>query len=227
MTPNDVLALLEENKNERGIAVWNRTGLQDIGSFGLGVTQLKAIAKKIEKSHQLALELWNLPYLDTRILATLVDNPKEVTPEQAEQQISEKHGWMLSNAYCSYLLSKTSFAKEKAVEWMETSDNLKKRCGFLLLYNLAKDDKKLPDSFFMPYLDMIEAKLQSEENFVKDSMNTALLAIGQRNRTLNSRAIDVAHAIGVVEVDYGDNSCQAIDCLKHLTSERIQSKFKP
>ncbi len=225
MTSQDVLDLLEQNKNERGIAVWARTGLSGIGSFGLGMTQLKALAKKIGKDHRLALELWEMPYFDTQVLATLVDNPAEVTPEQAERQMQGERGWMLSHAYCNYLLPKVSFIKEKAVEWMESDDDLKRRCGYLLLHNITKDDKKLPDSFFLPYLDTIEATIQSEENFVKDAMNIALLAIGQRNRALNSRAIDVARAIGMVEVDYGDNSCVAPNCLQHLTSERIQNKF--
>lgn len=225
MTTQDVLALLEEHKNERGIANWKKTGYHDIGSFGLGMTQLKALAKKIGKDHELALQLWDMPYFDTKVLATLVDNPKEVTPAQADAQMSGTYSWLLSHAYCSYLLPKASFLKNKVVEWTASDDDLKRRCGYLLLYPLAKHDKTLSDAFFEPYLDTIEAKLQTEENFVKDGMNTALLAIGQRSRNLNIRAIEVARAIGKVEVDYGDNSCETTDCLQHLTSERIQSKL--
>ena len=69
-------------------------------------------------------------------------------------------------------------------------------------------------------------ELQNEENFVKDAMNTALWMIGQRSKHLNALVLDAANTIGKVEVDYGDNSCKAMDLTEHLTSERIQKKLK-
>ena len=51
------------------------------------------------------------------------------------------------------------------------------------------------------------------------------MAIGLRNVALNKRALKAAKKIGKVEVDYGDNSCQAVDVIKHLTSDRIKEKF--
>ena len=82
------------------------------------------------------------------------------------------------------------------------------------------------EPFFEPYLDIIEKKLQKEENFVKDGMNSALLRIGMRSRKLNRRALRIAKKIGKVEVDYGDNSCEAVDCAKHLTSPRMRAQFR-
>jgi hypothetical protein len=83
----------------------------------------------------------------------------------------------------------------------------------------------LEDSYFQPILDAIEKSLQSEENFVKDAMNNALFMIGRRSKSLNMCALEVANNIGQVEVDYGDNSCQPVNCVKHLSRERIQQKF--
>ena len=73
--------------------------------------------------------------------------------------------------------------------------------------------------------DLADEWLHEEENFVKDAMNNALIMIGSRSKALNERAISVAKFIGKVEVDYGDNSCQAMDGVKHLNSDRIQSKL--
>jgi hypothetical protein len=61
---------------------------------------------------------------------------------------------------------------------------------------------------------------------VKDSMNNSIFTIGMRNKNLNQKAIAVAKKIGKVEVDYGDNSCEAINCIKHLTGNRVQKSFK-
>ena len=225
MTKEDVLELLETNKDERGIAHWEKLGKEGIKSFGIGLTRLKKLAKQIGKDHPLALALWKLPVYDAKILATIIDNPKEVTRAQVEEQVQELHFWMLAHSYCSNLMPRVSFLKEVADEWATSEENVKRHCAYLLLYQLAKDNKQLENSYFDTYLDIIEEKIQSEENFVKDGMNNALLMIGQRNKTLNERALTIARKVGKIEVDYGDNSCEAVDCVKHLSSERIQKKI--
>lgn len=225
MTKEEVLKLLEANKDERGIKHWNRLQYGNLSSYGIGVTQLKKLATQIGRDHQLALELWELPIYDAKTLATITDNPKEITEEQVNRQIKDTGFWMLCYSYCSNLLAKTTFVQKKAEEWAVSKDDLLRRCGYLLLNHLAKDNKNLDDAYFQPYLEVIEKTIQSEENFVKDAMNNALWMIGQRSKPLNARAIEIAKKIGKIEVDYGDNSCQAIDVLKHLTGERLRQKF--
>ena len=48
MTKAEVIKLLRENKNERGIANWKKQGEKgtSLKSFGIGLTQLRKIAKK-------------------------------------------------------------------------------------------------------------------------------------------------------------------------------------
>lgn len=225
MTKEEVLQLLETNKDERGIKHWNRLRFGNLSSYGIGLTRLKKLAKQIGRDHQLALELWELPIYDAKILATIIDNPREITEDQVNRQIRETGFWLLCHSYCSNLLAKTSFVQKKAEEWAVSKDDLLRRCGYQMLCHIAKDNKSLDNAYFQPYLKVIEKTIQSEENFVKDAMNNALWMIGQRSKPLNARAIEIAKKIGKIEVDYGDNSCQAIDVLKHLTGERVQQKF--
>lgn len=225
MTVQDVIALLKENKDERGIAHWQKLGDARLESFGLGLTRLKSLAKEIGRNHPLALALWQLPIYDAKILATLIDDPRQITPDQVEQQVKDAKFWLLSYSYCSNLMPKLVFVTEKTVAWTASSDHLKRRCGYLLLAQIAKKDAKLGDEFFESYLDIFDRSLQTEENFVKDAMNNALLAIGQRSKRLYKRALEIARKLGKVEVDYGDNSCQAIDCYQHLSQDRLVNKF--
>ena len=225
MTTTEVLKLLEENKNEKGIKHWENSGDKDMDSFGIGVTQLKKLAKKIGKDHELAMELWEYPNYDVKTISTLIDDPKQVTKKQAEAQVEDAEMWLLSYSYCSNLLSKVDFQKELAVEWTTSGDDIKRRCAYLLLYNIAKDDKQLNDNFFESYISLIKEKIQVEENLVKDAMNNALLMIGQRNKSLNDKAIEAAKNIGKIDINYGDNSCQPFDVVQHLTSERVQKKL--
>jgi 3-methyladenine DNA glycosylase AlkD len=60
MNKNDVLTLLKSHRNERGILNWEKTGAETQGlkSFGIGLTQLRKLAREIGRDHELALELW-------------------------------------------------------------------------------------------------------------------------------------------------------------------------
>jgi 3-methyladenine DNA glycosylase AlkD len=230
MTQRQVIALLDENRNERGMANWQKLGNPELKSFGIGLTQLRKLAKKVGRDHDLALELWNSNVYDAKVIGALIDEPKKITRPQAETQVEEVGHWMLAHVYCSCdaTLAKSPIARELAVDWTDSKDDLRRRCGYLLLYELAKNtkDEALSDDFFEGYVDRIRKSIQNEENFVKDAMNNSLLSIGKRNARLNKLAIAAAKAIGPIEVDYGDNSCRPMDVLKHLNSDLVQKKLR-
>ena len=60
MNTNDVFDLLKSHRNERGVLNWEKMGSGKGGleSFGIGLTQLRKLAKTIGRDHELALELW-------------------------------------------------------------------------------------------------------------------------------------------------------------------------
>lgn len=230
VTKTEVIALLRQNKNERGIAHWKKLGHKGLESFGIGLTQLRKLAKKVGRDHDLALELWNSDVYDARVIGILVDEPKKMTREQAEAQVDELGFGMLAHIYCTCgaTLPRAPFVRELAIDWMDSKDDMRRRCGYLLLYELSKDnrDKALDDRFFTGYIHRIAETIKDEENWVRDAMNGSLLGIGKRNRKLNRSALKAARAIGPVEIDYGDNSCESIDIVKHLTSDRLQKKLQ-
>ena len=229
MTPAQVVALLEKNKQERGIEHWKRlTGGKTGKSFGLGLTQLRKIAKGIGKDHDLAQRLWASDVYDAKVVGLLVDDPKKMTRAQAEKQVAHLGFWMMAHVYCSCdaAAAKTSFAREMAVEWAESKDKTKRRCGYLLLAELSKTkkDPELTDAFYGKYIDRIAKSIRKEENFVKDAMNAFIFAIGQRNAALHKKAVAAAKVYWPIEVDYGDNSCEPVDVLKHLLGPHIMKK---
>ncbi|MCR9289893.1 MAG: DNA alkylation repair protein [Bacteroidetes bacterium] len=232
MTYQEIIQLLEKNKDERGIKHWERAGYGKgkVSSLGIGLTKLRKMAKQIGRDHIVALELWESDILEAKLLSTFVEEPKKITREQAEKQVEETNFWMLSHAYCSCngTLAKVPFVRELAMDWIESDDHLRRRSGYLLMYELAKDkkDKALTDDFFEKYLDLIKNNIKSEENFVKDAMNSALMRIGMRNKNLWGKSLKIAKDIGPVMVDYGANSCQAINVVKHLTADRVVKKFQ-
>lgn len=229
MTKAQVLALLKENRNERGITNWKKKP-RALKSFGIGLTQLRKLAKQVGRDHKLAQQLWKSDIYDAKVIGLLIDDPKQVTREQAEEQVSEVHTGMLAHVFasCDATLAKTPFAFELACDWMKSKDAMRRRCGYALVYELSKKNVDgMDDAWYLDRIDHIQQTIHGEEMWVREAMNAALMGIGKRNKKLNGAAIRAVKAIGPVGIDYGDdNRCEPLDVLKHLTSDYLKKKLK-
>jgi 3-methyladenine DNA glycosylase AlkD len=232
MTKTEILALLKENQDERGIAHWKKLDAKTTGnlkSYGIGLTKLRKLAKQIGRDHQLARQLWKSNHYGARVLGLLIDNPKQITREQAEQQVEQLDAGMLAHVFasCDATLAKAPFADELSRDWMESKDHVRRRCGYTLLYELSKKNiKAMDDAYFMDRITCIRDTIQDQEQWVREAMKCALMGIGKRNIKLNRAAIAAARAIGPIEFDNPPaNGCEPFDPLKHLTSVYLKQKF--
>jgi len=98
MTVSEVLALLDAERDERGMSNWEKLGSSTAGmrSYGIGLTRLRKLAKRIGRNRELAHALWKTDVYEARVIALLVDDPARITREQAEQQVEELAGGMLA-----------------------------------------------------------------------------------------------------------------------------------
>ena len=228
MTKTEVMTLLKENRNQRGIEHWKKKP-RELKSYGIGLTQLRRLAKEIGRDHKLAMQLWKSNYYDAKVVGLLIDDPKQITREQVEQQVENLHDGMLSHVFasCDATLAKAPFAFELANEWMDSEDEIRRRCGYTLIYELSKKKVAgMDDAYCMDRITFIQDNIHDEEMWVREAMSGALIGIGKRNKQLNRAAIKAAKAIGPVDVDYGDdNSCEPVDVMKHLTSDYLKKKF--
>jgi 3-methyladenine DNA glycosylase AlkD len=231
MNKTEVMALLRANKNEQGIENWNSrgSGTRRLKSFGIGLTQLRKLAKQIGRDHELALKLWSSDVYDARIIGLLIDEPKRISREQAEAQVDDlRHGPMAHVfASCNSTLGKSPLAVELASAWMSSKDDMRRHCGYLLLYDVSMDKRKSApdDAFFLERIEHIAGAIADEKNFVQIAMGGALIGAGKRSKRLNAAALKVARAIGPLEYEYIDNSCEPLDLVKHLTSDYLKQKL--
>ena len=166
MTKTRVLALLKENRNERGIEHWKKKP-RKLKSFGVGLTQLRKLAKQIGRDHKLAQQLWKSDVYDAKIIGLLIDDPKQLSREQAEEQVEGLQGGMFSHVFasCDATLAKTPFAFELARDWMESKDDMRRRCGYTLLYELSKKNPKgMDDAYLLGRIDHIQSRDRRRRN---------------------------------------------------------------
>lgn len=215
------LQAMADPRNAVGMA---RFGIRADNVLGISIAQLRPLAKEVGKDHQLALALWDVDIHEARILAALVDDPKQVTAEQMESWVRGFDTWDICDVCCGHLFDRTPWAFPKSREWPSREEEFVKRAGFTLMATLAVHDKKAPDRQFRELLPLIAAGASDERNFVKKAVNWALRGIGKRNIELNKAAIECAEEIR----GQGSRSARWIagDALWELRSEAVRVRLE-
>jgi len=208
------LRSLGDPKNVEGMA---RYGIRTKKAFGVSAPQLRQIAKELGQDHHLAGLLWRTGVHDARILAALIDDPKQVTTEQMDRWAQDFDTWAVCDSACGCLFDKTPYAWDKATEWIDRPEEYVKRAGFVLMATLAVHDKKAPNERFEAFLSLIETHATDDRNFVKKAVNWALRQIGKRNRHLNTLAIQAGERIR--QIDSKAARWIAADALRELAGD--------
>ena len=230
MKKAEVLAYLKANQDARGISHWEKYKEASGGlrGYGVGLTKLRKYAKTIGKDPKLARQLWKTKVYEMKIIALLIDDPKTMTMEQAEVQVEQLQGGHLAHVFssCGAPLAKTPFVVELADRWTKSKDDVRRRCGYGLLYEIGKDKKKsAPDeAWFLAHVAHIKKKHPGAETDDLMAMAGSLLSIGKRSKKLNTAALRVAKKIGPIDFD-PDGSCDPMDVAKHLVSPYVKDKL--
>ncbi|GAB4367109.1 MAG: DNA alkylation repair protein [Calditrichia bacterium] len=212
---------LSRPESKAGMAQY---GIQVDKALGISIPELRNIARRVGKNHELALRLWDSEWHEARILATMIADPEQLSETLTEKWAMDLNSWDLCDQFCNNLLRKTAFAHRKALEWSGRPEEFVKRAGFVLMAVLAVHDKKSKDPVFTNFFPLIEREAFDNRNFVKKAVNWALRQIGKRNAALNREAIRTAQKIAKRENPAGRWIAQ--DALRELLSEPVQKKFQ-
>ena len=105
-------------------------------NWGVGLPELKAMAKEYGKDYDLAIALWKEDIRECKILATLMMPPERMLPEVVDiwmeqtpsQEIAE---WATANLY-----QHLDYAPMLAFKWISSDKELPQICGYQLLARL-------------------------------------------------------------------------------------------
>ncbi len=228
MTADEIIEKLAALENPENIAGMARFGIVAKKAFGVPMPALKNLAKEIKKQtndrHALALELWESGIHEARIIAYLIDDPKQVTERQMDAWAEGFDNWAICDGACGHLFCRTEFAYRKAFEWAERdAEEFVRRAGLVLPAWLAVHDKKAPDSRIAEFLPLLESKAADERNFIKKAVNWSLRQIGKRSLYLNGLAIETAEKIKAQNTRAA--RWIAADALRELKNEKTLERL--
>ena len=191
----EVLAFLKRKGTKRNREGMARYAIVAPKVFGVSVTDLKQLGKRLGRDHALALALWKTGWYEARMLTPFIDEPAKVTPAQMDRWAKDFDNWAVCDALCFHLFDKTPHAWTKINEWSRRREEFVKRAAFALIASVALHDKKAPDAPFLRALTLIEREAPDDRNFVKKGVSWGLRVLGRRNRALNKAAVDVSRRL--------------------------------
>jgi 3-methyladenine DNA glycosylase AlkD len=225
MDAAEIVARLKGMADPTALEGMARYGINPQHAYGgISVPTLRALAKEVGRDHALAEQLWASGVHEARILASMVDDPKQVTEEQMERWVRDFNSWDLCDQVCGNLFDRTPFAHAKAVQWSQQPEEFVRRAGFALMAWLAVHDKQMTAAQFEPFFPLMIQAAADERNFVKKAVNWALRSIGKRSPALNARAIEVAREMQ--QIDAKAARWIAADALRELTGEAVQRRLR-
>jgi len=220
----EVLEKLKEKSRPDQVEGMARFGMTAHQRLGVRVPDMRKLAKKIGKNHELALALWKTGIPEARITAALIGEPEKLTEKQMEDWVKDFNSWDVCDQVCMNLFDKTPLAWQKVLDWSLREEEFVKRAAFAIIACLAWHDKKAEDEKFIDLLPVIKREATDARNFVKKAVNWALRHIGKRNANLNQVAIKAAGEIR--EIDSKAARWIASDAIKELESEAVQKRLK-
>jgi 3-methyladenine DNA glycosylase AlkD/uncharacterized protein YdhG (YjbR/CyaY superfamily) len=163
--------------------------------YGTPVAQLKAIARRLGRDHDLADALWRSGVHDARMLATMVADPVRLTAAQMSRWAKDFDNWGIVDSACFSLFDRTPHAFRQVERWAGAKDEFVKRAAFALLASAALHGHGA-QADHLRGLALIERAAGDPRNFVKKGVSWALRAIGGSNdRRVRAAAHDLARRL--------------------------------
>jgi len=221
-TAEDVLAELRAAATEANRAGMARFGIDASNAFGVLLSVLRPLARRIGRSPVLAQSLWESGYHEARLLAILLTPPKSLSPDLAFRWLEDIHSWDLCDQLTNVLARRTG-SNELVAALAADEREFVRRAAFALIAWRAVHAKTAPATEFLDNLKLIRRFASDERNFVWKAVHWALRQIGKRSAELHEPALALAESLGAAD----DQTARKVGraAVRELTSEKVLKRL--
>jgi len=194
MTLEETLRQLESLGDET-IRKQNAKWRAGDNQFGVKHGDIRALAKKIKSSPELAMPLWQTGNIDAQYLAILLMKPKDLSAQEIDRLVRSISFAWVAEWLISYVVKQHADKETLRQKWMTDNFRWAARAGWALT---AERVAKSPEGLDLPkLLDRIESEMAYADPEVQWTMNGALAAIGIHFPNLRKRAIAIGEKLGI------------------------------
>jgi 3-methyladenine DNA glycosylase AlkD len=209
MTAKEILAELKPLGSDSYKRVMFNHGVKE-PCFGVKISDLQKVQKRIRNDYQLALDLYDTGNYDAMYLAGLIADDARMTKKDLNRWIANTTHSPLASSTVAWVAAGSPHGWELALEWIESKNALTAEAGWATLRSLVsiKDDSELDLAELKRLLERVRKSIHQADNDVRSQMNSFVIAVGSYVQPLTDAAIETAEKIGPVSVDKGNTSCQ-------------------
>jgi 3-methyladenine DNA glycosylase AlkD len=211
MTAEEILAELKPLGSDSYKKVMLKHGVKE-PFFGVKISDLKEIRKRIKKDYQLALDLYDTGNYDAMYLAGLIADDAQMTKKDLQRWITRANTSHapLASSTVPWVAAGSRHGWELALEWIDSTKSVTAAAGWATLGSLVsiKEDSDLDLPKLKQLLERVRKTIHQAPDAVRYQMNSFVIAAGAYVKSLTDIAVHTAEKIGPVEADMGDTSCQ-------------------
>ena len=143
-------------------------------------------------------------------LAGLMADEHQISEAQLDEWVKGAYWYYLSEYAVAWVAAETPFGFELGLKWIESDVETTASAGWstLAYYASVNNDDHLNLKAYSKLLDRVQNEIHTTPNRVRYTMNGFVIAIASYIESLTSKAVEVANAIGKVNVDVGGTACK-------------------
>lgn len=223
MTAQDILAEIKPLGSDSYKRVIFKHGVKE-PCFGVKISDLQKIVKRVKKDYQLALDLYDTGVYDAMYLAGLIADDARMTKADLQRWVAAAYCQGLCGSTVAWVASGSPHGWEMGMTWIDADMPLTAVAGWATLGSLVsiKKDEQLELAALAALLVRVEQTIHQSPDLVRYQMNAFVIAVGSYVQPLTGTAIQTAERIGPVMADLGNNACQVPFAPDYI--RKVQSK---
>jgi 3-methyladenine DNA glycosylase AlkD len=175
-------------------------GLNYQKALGATIVNLREIGNAYEQNHLLAHKLWTKGFRESKIVATLLEEPAKVTEEQLERWFAEMDSNELLEQASMNLFQYLPTIKELIETWMKSEIPAKQVCAVMVVGRLALDKKEENEELFLNFIDLLPKSF--EDAYCLSQVKRALGKIARRGEVVVAKVVALVSELKGADEDW-------------------------
>lgn len=175
-------------------------GLNYQKALGATIVNLREIGTAYQQDHLLAHKLWTKGFRESKIVATLLEEPAKVTEEQLERWFAEMDSNELLEQASMNLFQYLPAVKELITIWMKSGIRAKQVCAVMVAGRLALGKKEGNEELFLNFIDLLPRSF--EDAYLLSQVKRALGKIARRGEVIAAKVVALVSELKGVDEDW-------------------------
>jgi 3-methyladenine DNA glycosylase AlkD len=209
MTAKEILAEIKPLGTDGYKKVMLNHGIRE-PFFGVKISELQKIVKRVKMDYQLALDLYDTGNYDAMYLAGLIADDARMTKKDLQRWVAGAYCGALCGSTVAWVAAGSPHGWALAREWIDSKSDLVASAGWATLGSLVsiREDADLDLAELKRLLQRVQKTIHQAPNATRNQMNRFVISVGCYASSLTTTALQVGEKIGPVTVDMGNTACQ-------------------